>query len=86
MGLIVGPYFGFCKKIIKEINMKGFRTLIFNLIVALVPVVGETLAFLNIFDWKSILPSQYAALAILVIGLANIWFRYITTTPIGKKL
>ena len=65
--------------------MKGFRTLILNALIVLVPVLGETLSFLDVFDWKSVLPPQYAGFAILIIGLLNIWLRFITTTPVGKK-
>lgn len=65
--------------------MKGFRTLIFNTAIAVLPVLGETLAFLDVFDWKTILPPEYAGWFILAIGLLNIWLRMITTTPVGEK-
>ncbi|MEP0518582.1 MAG: hypothetical protein ABJO09_00910 [Hyphomicrobiales bacterium] len=66
--------------------MKGFRTLIVNSAIAALPVLGETLAFLDVFDWKSILPPEYAGWFILVVGVVNIWLRFITSTPVGKKL
>jgi hypothetical protein len=65
--------------------MKGFRTLIVNGFVAALPVVGEILAFLDVFDWRSVLPPDTAGWFILFIGLLNIGLRAVTTTPMGKK-
>nr|WP_306267595.1 hypothetical protein [Pararhizobium sp. IMCC3301] len=64
---------------------KGFRTLIANSVVIALPVIGETLAFLDVFDWKSVLPPDYAGWFILAVGLLNIWLRFNTTTPVGEK-
>lgn len=65
--------------------MKGFRTLITNFSFAILALLAETLAFLDVFDWKAVLPPDYAPWAILVIGLLNIWLRFITKTPVGRK-
>lgn len=66
--------------------MKGFRTLIVNGFVAALPLAGELLAFLDVFDWRSVLPPESAGWFILVIGLVNIGLRFATTTPVGEKL
>lgn len=65
--------------------MKGFRTLIVNGCVAALPLAGELLAFLDVFDWRSVLPPESAGWFILVVGLLNIGLRFITTTPVGEK-
>lgn len=65
--------------------MKGFRTIIVNSAVAALPLAGELLAFLDVFDWRSVLPPESAGWFILVIGLINIGMRFITTSPVGKK-
>lgn len=64
--------------------MKGYRTIIANAAVAALPVAGEILSFLDVFDWRSIAP-EYAGWFILVVGVLNIGLRFITTTPVGKK-
>lgn len=65
--------------------MKGFRTIIVNAAVAALPLACEFLAFLDVFDWRSVLSSQSAGWLILLIGLLNIGLRFITTTPVGEK-
>lgn len=64
--------------------MKGYRTLLANLLVAL-PLVfdwlltnGETIKVL--FS-----DPKHAAIAVLAINVLNIVLRVITTTPVGKK-
>ncbi|WP_041375660.1 hypothetical protein [Polymorphum gilvum] len=63
--------------------MKGFRTLILNALVALVPIVLELLRFLGEFDWYLYLEPRDALWAMLVIGGLNIFLRTVTTTRIG---
>lgn len=65
--------------------MKGFRTIIVNSAVAALPLAGELLAFLDVFDWRSVLPPESAGWFILVVGLLNIGLRFITTTAVGEK-
>lgn len=65
--------------------MKGFRTIIVNAAVAALPLAFEFLAFLDVFDWRSVLSSESAGWLILLIGLLNIGLRFITTTPVGEK-
>ncbi len=63
--------------------MKGFRTLIVNTLVALVPVVAELLRWLDGFDWSLYLEPRDALWAMLIVGGLNIFLRRITRTPIG---
>ncbi len=65
--------------------MKGFRTLLANPTIVAVPVVLETLAFLDAFDWRAVLPSNHAGWLVMAIGLLNIWLRFVTTTAVGQK-
>lgn len=65
--------------------MKGFRTIIVNSFVAVLPLAAELMAFLDVFDWRSVLPPESAGWFILAIGLVNIGLRFITTTPVGQK-
>lgn len=59
--------------------MKGFKTVIFGLIVAIGPA---TIAYLGGIDWVSIGISPTIASA---LGLAIIALRAVTSTPIGSK-
>lgn len=65
--------------------MKGFRTIIVNIAVAALPLACELLAFLDVFDWRSVLPPESAGWLILLVGLLNIGLRFITTTPVGER-
>jgi hypothetical protein len=65
--------------------MKGYRTLLLNGAIVVIPVVAESVSFLNGFDWRSILPKESAGWVIIGIGLLNIWLRFITNTGVGKK-
>lgn len=63
--------------------MKGWRTLIVNTLIALLPIVVEVLRWLEGFDWTWYLEPRDALWAMLIIGLLNIFLRRITTTRIG---
>ena len=59
--------------------MIGYRTLTFNAVVALLTaVVG--------YNWGDILPPKYALIGIVIVNVANMILRAITTTPVGKPL
>ncbi|WP_029056984.1 hypothetical protein [Stappia stellulata] len=63
--------------------MRGFRTLIVNTLVALLPIAAEVLRFLEVFDWHLYLEPRDALWAMLIVGGLNIFLRRITRTPIG---
>lgn len=59
--------------------MKGYRTLLAN---AGVIVLGALLPWAAGVDWTQYVSPQVAA---LIVGLANIGLRLITTTPVASK-
>ena len=60
-------------------RLKGWRTVLFALLVATVGVLEAT-------DWASIVPDGPAkGWILLAIALAIAWLRVITTTPIGGR-
>ena len=58
---------------------KGWRTLAFNGLLA----VAGIFAYLDMAGLSTILPAKYSWVPI-VVGVANIALRVITTSPIGK--
>jgi hypothetical protein len=58
--------------------MKGWRTLAFNLLIAVGGVIVT-------FDWGSVLPAEYVGPAAIVVGLIGAGLRAVTTTPVGTK-
>lgn len=58
--------------------MKGWRTIIFNLLVA---IFGA----LEAFRWIDIVPAEWVPIVIAAVGLINVWLRKVTNTPVGKK-
>ncbi|MAA97805.1 MAG: hypothetical protein CMN87_15530 [Stappia sp.] len=63
--------------------MRGWRTLIVNALVALLPILAEVLRWLDGFDWSLYLAPRDALWAMLIVGGLNIFLRRITRTPIG---
>ena len=60
-------------------RLKGWRTVLFALLVA-------TVGVLEAADWASIVPDGPAkGWILLAIALAIAWLRVITTTPIGRR-
>lgn len=58
--------------------MKGWRTLVFNLLIAIGGVVVT-------FDWGTVLPAEYVGPAAIAIGILGAGLRAVTDTPIGTK-
>jgi len=59
--------------------MKGWRTLAFNVAVAIAGVVVA-------FNWGDVLSPKYTLLVTtVVIPMINGWLRTITDTPVGKS-
>jgi hypothetical protein len=58
--------------------MKGWRTLLLNLGIALLGVLEVT-------DWASILGGDKAGLMVTAVAVANIVLRSLTTTAIGSQ-
>jgi hypothetical protein len=56
--------------------LKGYKTVIFNSATAAAALAQYT-------DLVQIVAPEYVPLALLVVGIANLVLRYLTTTPIG---
>ncbi len=57
--------------------MTGYRTLAFNFLAALLPL-------LEMAEITSMIPAEYLNYYIIAIALANVGLRVITTTPVGR--
>jgi hypothetical protein len=56
--------------------LKGYKTVIFNSATALA-------ALAQYADLVQVVAPEYVPLVLLVVGIANLVLRYLTTTPIG---
>lgn len=64
---------------------KGWRTLIFNGLVGLVPLGVAILDAFGAMDWTKLVDERTAAAISLAVALANIVLRFATSTPVGRK-
>jgi hypothetical protein len=71
-------------KLIRE-KLKGWRTVIVGALVGLPLAAIEVLDQLKVLDWQSALPAPWGGRLALVISLAMILLRMITSTPVGTK-
>lgn len=62
--------------------MKGYKTLIVNGAVAVLPMIDMAV---NNGDILSVVLGGNAAAALSVLGLVNVVLRWITTTPVMKS-
>jgi hypothetical protein len=58
--------------------LKGWRTMLVNLILSILPILQLT-------ELMAIMPDKYLPYYALVMALANMWMRKITTTPLGQS-
>ncbi|MEX0590129.1 MAG: hypothetical protein WD207_03485 [Xanthobacteraceae bacterium] len=58
--------------------MKGYRTLLFSIAVAIVGVLQS-------FDWATVIAPEQAGIALTVIGVAGAILRFLTNTSVGAK-
>ena len=58
--------------------VKGLRTVLFNILAAIIPIAQMT-------EVIHVIPEQYMNWYLLAVALGNMYLRYRTTTPIGKK-
>ncbi len=65
--------------------MRGWKTLAVNLAIGGGVLVIELLTFFGAADWHSILPPDRATLVVLVLGVANILLRHVTSGPAGWR-
>lgn len=66
-------------------SIKGWKTITANS-VFLIPFAIEALGYIiGSPDIKAIIPNEYLPAYGIFVGLANIFLRAQTTTPVGKK-
>lgn len=58
--------------------LKGYKTIIFNMLAAVVPLMELT-------ELKAVIPDNYLPFYVLAIALGNLYLRSVTTTPVGKQ-
>jgi hypothetical protein len=58
--------------------LKGYRTILFNLLAAVIPVIELT-------ELRAVVPDNYLPIYVLVLAMGNLYLRSVTTTPIGKS-
>ena len=58
--------------------MKGFRTIAFN-------GLGMVLPILEMTEFKAVLPDDWLPWYALGMALGNLCLRFVTTTPVGQK-
>ena len=63
--------------------MKGWRTILSNALLAIAPIL-ELLA-MHDAEIRAIIPQEYMAYYTLLVLVANVALRTITTTPVGRK-
>lgn len=64
--------------------MKGYRTLLFNAVSAIVMALGAVLQYV---DQLPITDGQAAIVGLastIIVNLGNTYLRWVTTTPIGR--
>jgi len=67
-------------------KLKGWRTIVFNVIVGLLPLLIDLTGYLSGFGWSIIFSDpQIAALWGAAMTLGNIVLRFLTSTDIFKK-
>jgi len=66
-------------------KLKGWKTVIIGVLVALPLSLLEILQELQLVDLNSVLPEPWGARLALAVSLAMIFLRLITNTPVGKK-
>lgn len=57
---------------------KGWKTVTFNVLAAIVPVLELT-------ELKGVVPEEYLPFYALAVAMGNVYLRSVTTTPMGKK-
>lgn len=68
--------------------MKGYRTIFFNALAALVPLIDGLVQLVGVIEGdaqiRSLIPEGWLPYYALAVALANIWLRTKTDTPVFK--
>lgn len=64
---------------------KGWRTMVFNCLVSVVPLGLAILDAFGATDWTKLVSEESAAGITLAVTLANIILRFATSGPVGAR-
>lgn len=81
--LFGGIFFQWRTQIVAK--LKGWRTIIWNAIIGVVPVFGVVAQQLQGFDFTPYMTPLNAIIAGAVISAVGIWLRMVTDSPVGDK-
>ena len=59
-------------------NLQGYKTITANLLFTIIPIMELT-------EFRDVLPNDWLPMYSLAVVLANMYLRYLTTTPIGQR-
>lgn len=65
---------------------KGWRTWIFNILTMLLTITGAIMQYLDLLGLNESTAALIGMCIAIFNGIANMYLRTITTTPLGKKL
>lgn len=60
-------------------KLKGWRTVVFNVLASVIPVLQMT-------EVVNIVPAEYMNGYLFAVAMANLYLRWRTNSPLGKKL
>ena len=66
-------------------KFKGYRTLGFNAVASVAPVIDVLQGLVNSTDVASMIPDQYMPLYALIVAIGNALLRFKTDTAVGQK-
>lgn len=71
-----------------RVRLKGYRTVIFNALAAVVVIVLELapviMPLLGMAEVQALIPDAWLAWYLLAVALGNMALRAVTDTPVGK--
>lgn len=74
-------------KVARVKTLKGWKTVGFNTAALVLPgILGLGGELLNVPEIQGLIPPHYVPLYMAGVGVANVLLRYVTTSPVGKKL
>ena len=67
-------------------SLQGWRTVVFNVLSLALMAIVEIIGWLAGFGgWEALFDFKTAAIIMIVLNVANILLRLITTTAVGQK-
>tara|TARA_R110002051_G_scaffold325869_1_gene432678 strand:+ start:28567 stop:28764 length:198 start_codon:yes stop_codon:yes gene_type:complete len=65
--------------------MKGYRTIVFNLVSLIVMIGGAALQYVGDLGLTDPQAAIAGLIATIIVNVGNMYLRTVTTTPVGKK-